>query len=167
MNWLAVLPGSPILWRIGLYALLVVSLVGYGWVKGNSHGLSKLSSFIIAQSVTSSRVVAKQEEAKTRVEIRTVEKIKFIKQKAEVQYVEIPKLVHGPCIVSNGFVRVHTAAAENSIAGPPTESDGAASSYTEADVAKVDVSTYSVLYQCRAKLGAVLDFYAELKKLRQ
>jgi hypothetical protein len=153
-----------------LAGVVVAVFGGYSaWVyhKGYAHGTQKLTDYVVAENIAKSKMIAKQEEVKVVIQEKIVEKIKYVKVKGDEITKEIPVLVHGPCIVSNGFVRTHTAAAENTTAGPPADTDGAASPYSEADVAKVDVANLTTLAMCRVKLAGWAEYYADLKRLRE
>jgi hypothetical protein len=152
-----------------LAGAVVAAIGGYSaWVyhAGDKHGTQKLTDYIKAENLAKSKVLAKQEEVKVVIQEKIVTQIKYVKVKGDEITKEIPVLVHGPCIVSNGFVRVHTAAAENTVAGPPADTDGTASPYSEADVAKVDVANLTTLAMCRVKLDGWAEYYAGIKKLR-
>lgn len=168
---LAALPGNPFLWRVGAAVALALSCVLFGYVLGNKHGTAKLSSFILAQNAEATKVVARQEKAATKTEIQVREKVRIVKEKGDVIIKEVPVYVtkadDDKCVIPNGFVRLHTAAAENTAPGPASDSDRAPSGHSLSQVEEVDVNNFKALSECRAKLAGWIGFYSEIKKLRR
>jgi len=165
------LPGSDLLWKVGSALILFLCFAGFFWMMGDRHGTEKLSKFIVAQATSSSKVVAKQNEISRKTEVQVRTEVKVVRVKGDTIIKEVPIYVtqidDSRCIIPNGFVRLHTAAAENTTAGPPTESDRAASPYTLSEIETVDIANLTILAECKAKLRGVINFYNAIKELRK
>jgi len=161
------LMGYDLLFKVGAGIVMLLVAFGVGFVKGYDHGSKKLQDLLIAQAAAATRMVAKQgeEAAKTEAIVRpAVVKVRTV---TETIVKEIPIYVQEPavhCVVPNGFVVLHDAAAIGSPPSPPSESDRIDSGYGLTQVLEANAHNLGALRECRVKLGETIKFYNQLRK---
>ena len=96
------------------------------------------------------------------IEGQTKWKTKYITERV-AEYVT-PK-DDAACPINRGFVRLHDAAAQNTIPGSPSVSDGEPSGVTLSTVAETVASNYGTANLCPIRLKAWQEWYRDQKAL--
>ena len=122
MNWLTLLAPQAALIRIGAIVLLVLAVFGFGWVKGAGHVQLKLEAQTAALEKAHDAEVSRLELVKAKVETQYVERIKYVRQAAQVIVKEVPTYVtpadDAACRIPAGFVSLLNRAAQGSVSSP-------------------------------------------------
>lgn len=111
--------------RLGVVALVAVSLFGYGWFKGNSHGTQKLIDYQAKQALEAVRIAQGRERVTTQVVTKYVQKAaetRVVTQYVEKEVVRYEQANPGYCLDAD-WRRLHDAAALNTVPNSPSGTD--------------------------------------------
>ena len=149
--------------------LLAIACSGVAYFKGYENGRQKLDDYVLAQSIATSKMVAKQTktiaDGAQRVERATVE-IRYVTQEIVKEVPIYVPTTPRDCSVPNGYVVLHDAAAQSVNPRPPSESDGEDSGYSLAQLAETSTKNLGLLAECRAKFEETKRIYNEFRELR-
>lgn len=158
----------------GPYALLArwvvlgvacLALFGYGWFKGNEHGTERLVKYAAKQASISVKIIARQEAVTERVRTEYVNRVKVIKEKGD----EITKMVpvhitvadDTACRIDNDFLRLHNAAAANTVPEATNAADGAASGLKLSQVLGTVTQNYTAYHEVAERLKKLQQWTRE------
>ena len=106
--------------RIALYALLVASLVAFGWFKGCEHVQAKWDAANERQAAAVVKVITKQGSATVQTITKYVDRVRVVYQQAEAIIKEVPIYVSKEsddrCVVPVGLIRLRNDAAAGRVA---------------------------------------------------
>ncbi len=153
-------------WRFIAYGLLILALIGFGWVKGNEHGTKKLTDYQAAQAIKTADIIVKQGK------ITEVVVTKFIERQGKsrevintiskdiIKYVETsPRLV-----LDADWVGLHNRAAL--ISEAPGDTDGATGEVTTAQAIQTITDNYFACTRNSMKLEALQEWIREQAKVK-
>tara|TARA_R110000868_G_scaffold353631_2_gene614807 strand:- start:185 stop:721 length:537 start_codon:yes stop_codon:yes gene_type:complete len=155
--------------RWAVLAIACLALWCHGWFKGDEHGSAKLVTYIGAQATASTKVQAKQVLVTEKVVKRYVDRVQVIKETGN----EIEKVVtvavtpkdDDACRINNGYLRLHNAAATDTVPAPTHPADGAASGLRLSQTLGVVAGNYSTCHETAARLIALQEWVREQYKL--
>lgn len=104
-----------VLARVGVWALAVLALVGFGWFKGVEHEAAKHQAYLAAQAVATSNRLLERTKIVTEVQTVYVEKAaqtKIVKEYIHDQSDKYAASNTGYCL-DDEFRRLHDTAADN------------------------------------------------------
>lgn len=152
--------------RFVAFGLLLLSVFGYGWFKGNEHGTEKLTDYIGKQATASAKIIAKQTVVTEKVRTEYVNRVKVIKEKGDeiTKVVPLYVLDDDACHVNTGFRVVHDAAASNTLPPPPSGTDAAASGLTLATSLGTVTQNYTTYHEIAERLRKLQQWTREQYK---
>lgn len=167
MNFLYALvpPQYAIAVRIGVYALVVVILVGFGWFKGYAHGMKKYEEAKVAASLEGVRIVKGRDEVTTKVVMKYVPQIAKQQVVTETIIKEVP--VYVPASTSDlpgGFRVLHDAAATGGVPDSSRIPDAAA--VPAQDFANTFVLNYGICRDTAIRLRGMQEWVREQGKVK-
>ncbi len=119
MNWLTLLAPQALLVRVGAVTLLAVAIFCFGWVKGAGKVTKEWERQTAEVSKQHDAEVSRLLLIKAKVETRYVERVKFVRQAAEVITKEVPLYVTATddarCTIPDGFVSLLNRAAQSGV----------------------------------------------------
>jgi len=119
VSGLTLLAPQAMLVRVGAVTLLAVAIFCFGWVKGAGHVQLKMESQTAALEKAHDTEVSRLALIKTKVETQYVERVKYVRQAAQVIVKEVPTYVtpadDAACIIPSGFVSLLNRAAQSSV----------------------------------------------------
>lgn len=153
--------------QIAVYAVVVISLVAFGWFKGNAHGTQKLFDYQAKQAQEGAKVVVKQGKVSERVVNR------YITVKGKTQTVtqivekEVTKYAaSNPSLVLDyRFRLLHDAAATNAFPATTGPADGASGAPQAATVLETVASNYAGCHRNADRLDALQSWVKEQGKI--
>ena len=154
-------PGS----YIGAAAILALSL---WWFGQHYYNKGHLAAEVEAQNAA---IAINTEQPKIIERLRTIyvpaeAKIKTITQTVIKEVpVYVTKHDDSACVINNGFVRVHDAAATGELPGGPTGTDGEASPVKLSTVAETVTGNYGTCHIAMSRLTEWQDWYRQNKAL--
>lgn len=154
-------PGSWIAAALAVFLAL--------WWYGN-HQFNKGVSWQLAQDAeAAANLKPKQTAATERIRIVFVEKAAEIKWRTKTITERVPEYVtpkdDAGCNINRGFVRLHDAAASDTVPGSPSGTDGEPSGVELSSVAKTVAGNYGTAHLCAARLEAWQQWYLAQKAL--
>ena len=158
---------GPISWPYRILALitLLVTLPVFGFVKGMSYQQDKT---IVNQAVRTVAVVKRQAEVTVKVITKYVDRIQTIREQGAAIIKEVPVYVtkedDARCAVPGGFVRLHDAAATNTVPGPARISDAQAAGIALSTVASTVSDNYGRCHENSAQLEALQEWVREQQR---
>lgn len=136
MNWLTLLAPQTLLIRVGAVILLAAAIFCFGWVKGAGSTQDKWDLMLAANERAHDLEVARLATASVQVKTKFIERVKTIRQAAQIITKEVPIYVtaedDNACHISDGFVRLLNRAAQSGVPRP----DSAGSAFDPAAVAR-------------------------------
>jgi hypothetical protein len=148
----------------GIALILMVGVFAWGWHIGTDHVQAKWDADKKAQAVAISTVQAKQAEVTTQFVTKYVDRVQTIQGATKTIIQKVPVYVtakaDAACPIPNGFVRLHDAAAEDSMQFPANASsvDGQSSEVKLSDVASTIAGNYGICHANAEKLTALQDW---------
>jgi len=119
MNWLTLLAPQSLLIRVGAVTLLAAAIFCFGWVKGAGHVEMEWSKQTAELGRAHDAEVSRLALTQAKVEIRYVERVKFVRQAAEIITKEVPLYVTATddarCTIPDGFVSLLNRAAQSGV----------------------------------------------------
>lgn len=119
MNWLTLLAPQTFLIRAGAILLLAVAIFCFGWVKGAARVENKWERQTAEISKAHDAELSRILQIKAKVETRYVERVKFVRQAAEVITKEVPLYVTATddarCTIPDGLVSLLNRAAQSGV----------------------------------------------------
>ena len=119
MNWLTLLAPQAALTRVGAIILLAVAIFCYGWVKGAAHTQDKWDLQIALTEKAYESEVNRLAIAAAKVETKLVERVKTVRQAAQIITKEVPIYVTAEddraCHIPDGFVSLLNRAAQSGV----------------------------------------------------
>lgn len=156
--------------RIGLYGLLVLALIAFGWFKGDQHGTAKLTDYVQLQAKEATRIAGKRAAVTERVVTEYI--IKTVPQTQEtIKYIdrEVTKYVDRKvdiCPVSVAGVELHDSAAANRIPDATRSADDTASGVTTAETIQACATNYAISHGIADRLRALQAWVREQAAVR-
>lgn len=129
MRIVKLLDPIPFPYRLAAIAALAVVLIGFGWIKGAGHVQDEWDA-ANAKQATQVIIVKQRQAAETvRVITQYIDRIKVVRETAAAIVKKVPVYVSPEadtaCVLPVGFVRLHDAAAADSLPGPAGVTDAA------------------------------------------
>ena len=148
----------PGLYRWLAMALLAVTLVAFGWVKGATHVQAEWDFQVSKQAVQVAMVKGRQAEATVRVVTQYVDRVKVLRETGETIIKEVPVYVpieaDAACVVPGGFVRLHNAAAAGRIPDAAGVADATPAGIALSTVASTVADNYQRCHENTEQLTA-------------
>lgn len=146
-------------------ALIVIALIICAFVKGMSYE----QDMTIANQAVRTVTVAKRQAAVTvRVVTKYVDRIQTIREQGAEIIREVPVYVtkedDARCTVPGGFVRLHDAAATNTVPDPARISDAQAAGIALSAVGSTVAGNYERCHENSAQLEALQEWVREQQK---
>jgi hypothetical protein len=156
--------------RVGVIAIVALSLFAYGWFKGNAHGTEKLTKYIGEQAVQTVRIAAARERIVTKTEIEYRDRTKTVYLKGETIVKEVTRYVtkadDAGCVVPVGFVRQFNSAWTNTPAGPPAESDRGPSGVPLSEASSAEAHNATSCHIYKEQRDGLIKFYREQQEVK-
>lgn len=171
MNPLSAFTGPyALLAKWAVIAALAVSLLGYGWVKGNEHGTAKLDAYVGAQAVQKLAIITKQGEVTERVVVQYRDRVVHDAGITTTITQEVTKYVEGKplalaCMLDNRWVRLHDASAAGVVPPPPDGTDAAPGGVSAAAALPTVTENYARANRNAARLSALQKWADEQSRV--
>lgn len=154
------------IYAIGLAVLIIIGIgiFAWGWHVGTDHVQAKWDADKVAMKAIVATVEAKQAQVSTQVVTKYVDRVQTIQgaTKTIIQKVKeyVPVKADAACPIPNGFVRLHDAAAEDSMQLPASSvsADGQASVVKLSDVASTVAGNYGICHANAEQLTELQDW---------
>lgn len=152
----------PLPYKVGALALLVLAVAGFGYSKGSESVQRKWDAQKVADVLTIAADKDSRREISEAIDARSVKadaKIRALSSaitKGVPVYVD--KASDSACIVPNGFVLIHDAAAIGAIPKAPGDTDGSASGVEISTVAETVTENYGAYAETRQRLIDLQDW---------
>jgi len=148
----------PLLYRLGI-TLLCLVLIGFGgWIEGRqnilSEGAKEVEKVVVKQKVITKYIVKKY-----------TEKIQKIEANHDAIAQTITTKDDNMCTVPESFVRVHDSAAKNTVPGPSTGTDGAASGIALSEVERTINDNYTTYNKVAEQLKLLQEWVTKQKEI--
>jgi hypothetical protein len=161
--------GYGMLLRLGTIGVVMIGVGVVAWIKGNEHGTAKLTKYLLAEQVNIVTVTKFQNSVTQQFITEYVPREIIIKEKGDEVIREVPTYIreadNSACVIPNGFVLLHNAAAGAGLTGAPAESDRAASPFTLVDVALTVTENYTTCQLYRQRAWGWEEWYARQQKV--
>jgi hypothetical protein len=148
-------------------AVLALALYAFGRVDGYAIAAKELADYKVQLADAVIRLQTAQAQVVTETQTVVQEKIRIVKEKGDVVIREVPIYISVETDrqfpLSNGFVRVHDAAASGEAAGSAAGTDGQAATVTASFAAETIASNYT---ECRKLAEQVIGWQAFYQKLQ-
>ncbi len=155
MNLLSLIPSPS-------QALIVIALIVIAFMKGMSY---EQDMNISKQAVRTVTVAKRQAAVTVRVVTKYVDRIEYISAQGAEIIKEVPVYVtkedDARCVVPDGFVSLHDAAAANRIPGAAGETNAQASGIALSTVATTVAENYERCHKNSAQLEALQEWVRE------
>jgi len=148
----------------GIVLILMVGVFAWGWHVGTYHVQAKWDADKKSQAVAMASVESKQAEVTTQVVTQYVDRVQTIQGATKTIIQKVPVYVtakaDASCPIPNGFVRLHDAAAEDSMQLPASSIsvDGQASEVKLSDVASTIAGNYGICHANAEQLTELQDW---------
>lgn len=148
-------------WFIG--SILVAASCGFSYYLGAVHVKKDWQAERDAQKIAALELQEKQAEVTIQTITKYVDVIKEVKVKGDTIIQKVPVYVtekaDNYCAITNGFVRLHDAAASNSaLPEPASDTDDPAKGIEISDVSRVVAENYEACHQNAEQLKALQDW---------
>lgn len=157
MPWATVLSFALKYWKPLAVVAVALALLAIGWSSGAAHVQDKWDAEKQAQALAAAQTGQHQAEATVQVVTEYVDKIKVVRERGATIIKEVPVYVNAQadadCIINAGFVRLHDAAAGNTIPGPSRVADAAPSGVALSTVATTVADNYQ---GCRENIEQII-----------
>lgn len=163
-------------WLKGLLlgiALTLAGAAGFGlaW-RMQEKRIATLRADQKIREATDAAIIAHWQKRAAEIRERIV--VKYVQKQAEIREVtkeivrEVPVFVppeaDAACVIPNGFVRVHDAAAQGVLPGAPAGTDAAPSGVALSSVASTVAGNYGICHECEAQLKALQGWILAVTK---
>src|ERR1700761_2277052 len=144
--------------------VIAIGLFASGWHMGSKHVQTQWNASKEAMQAALATVKAKQAEVTTQVVTKYVDRVQTIQGATKTIIQKVPVYVtakaDAACPIPNGFVRLHDAAAEDSMQLPANASttDAARSEVTLSDVEETVAGNYGICHANAEQLTALQDW---------
>lgn len=146
---------------------LALALVGFGWVQGADHVQRQWDSENQAEALAAAKTGQRQAGENIKVVTVYVDKIKVVHDKGatikQEVVVYVPQAADADCTINAGFVRLHDAAAGNTIPGPSRVADAAPSGVALSTVAATLIDNYTACHENAEQLIAWQEWAKAMK----
>lgn len=146
MPWAPILSFTLKYWKPLAVVLMAALIYGAGWFEGAAHIQSQRDAEHQAAALVAAKQAERQAQAVAKVVTEYVDKIKVVHDKGATIIKEVPVYVpanaDADCDIRFGFVRLHDAAATNTIPGPPGAADAAPAGIALSTVAETVAANY-------------------------
>ena len=143
--------------RVGVVALIALSLFAYGWFKGNEHGTEKLNKYIGEQAVEAVRIAKGREKVTTEVVTKYVAvrgKTEVVTKTVEKEVVRYAESNPGFCLDLAWRV-LHDDAAANRVPDPRLKPDAASGAPKAAEALEGVTENYAACHRTADRLEAI------------
>lgn len=152
------------------YGLLLLSLLTTVYIKGMSHVQDQWNRAIEKENLAILKKVVLQEKITTKIVTEYVDRVKVVKEKGQTITKEIPVYVtsknDSQCIINNGFIRLHDAAAKNTIPDPTGIINEAASTFKLSRVLGTVTGNYQICHENSEQLKSLQQWVREQSELK-
>lgn len=142
--------------------LLLATVFGWGMIKGRAQIQAKWDKAKAAQQAADTKEANRQAVVTIETVTKYVDRVRVVKGKTETIIKEVPKYVtvkaDADCIINTGFVRLHDAAAANTLPDGPRDTDAAPAPVTLSTVSETVSANYGACFQNAAQLDALQDW---------
>lgn len=144
--------------------VIAIGLVAFGWNMGSKHVQAQWNASKESMQVAVAAAQAKQAEVSTQVVTKYVDRVQTIQGATKTIIQKVPVYVtakaDAACPIPNGFVRLHDAAAEDSMQLPASSGsvDGQASVVKLSDVASTVAGNYGICHANAEQLTALQEW---------
>lgn len=160
----------PIPYKYAAYGLLLLALLSTVYIKGMAHVQDLWNRAIEKENLAILKRVVLQEKITTKVVTEYVDRIKVIKEKSETITKEIPIYVtaknDSQCIINNGFVWLHDAAAQNTIPDTARTFNETASNFKLSGVIRTVKQNYQICNENAEQLISLQQWVKEQYELK-
>lgn len=154
-------------YRLLALVLLVVALIGFGWLKGAEHVQGKWDAAVQQQTLQAATVRQRQAEATVKVVTQYVDRVRVVREKGDTIIKEVPVYVpvqaDAACTINRGFVRLHDAAAAGRLPEPAGGSDASAAGIALSAVAGTVIANYQACHENAEQLRALQAWGREME----
>ena len=139
-------------------AIAVVAVFGFGYVKGNEHGVQRLLDYQSKQIAEGERITGVQVKVTEKIVTEYVDRVKVIKEKGDETTKIIPQYItiadDAACHVNVGARILHDAAARGEVPPPPGPDNGEPSGLTLSTTLGTVTQNYTTYHEVAARLTA-------------
>lgn len=147
-------------WLAAITAALAA--VWFVYHKGELHERGKWETVQAANALHAAQVGQKRAEVTTTVLTRYIDRVRTVRVKSETITKEVPiyvtKTDDSRCVVNNGFVRLHNAAAANELPGSTSGANESPASVALSTVAETVAENYGTCHENAAQLEALQEW---------
>ena len=158
---------SPWPYRLLVLVALAAALVGVGWFKGAGHVQHQWDAAVAEQARQVAKVEKQQAEATVQVVTRYVDRVKVVREKGDAIIKEVPVYVpseaDAACAIHRGFVRLHDAAAANTVPRAAEPADASAAGIALSAVATTLADNYQRCHENAEQLIALQDWVRQVR----
>ena len=160
-----------ILARVVVWVVLISSLIGYGFFKGNEHGTQKLINYVGEQATASVKLVAKQTAVTEKIVteyVKVAGKTKIVHDTIQTEvtkYVDSKPLALS-CMLDERWVRLHDSAAAGTVPPPAGAADGASGGISAAEALPTITENYGAAIRNKNKLTGLQSWVREQEKVK-
>jgi hypothetical protein len=159
-GFLRIIPIGVWKWLAAITAALAA--VWFVYHKGELHERGKWEALQAANNLYAAQVGQRRAEATTRVVTQYVDRVRAVRGKSETITKEVPIYVNQNddhrCIINNGFVRLHNAAATNELPSSTSGANEAPASVALSTVAETVAENYGTCHENAAQLEALQEW---------
>ncbi len=159
MPWATILSFALKYWKTMAAVAVALALLAIGWSSGAAHIQDKWDADKQAQALSAAQAGQHQAEATVQVVTEYVDKIKVVRERGATIIKEVPVYVNAQadadCIINAGVVRLHNAAASNTISFSPGATDAAPSGVALSTVAATVADNYTTCHENAEQLIAL------------
>ncbi|MCX5863624.1 MAG: hypothetical protein NTW42_00900 [Deltaproteobacteria bacterium] len=153
-------------WKPIAVLVVALALLSIGWFSGASHVQAKWDAEHAAIALSAAKQAQHQAEATVKVVTEYVDKIKVVHDKGATIIKEVPVYVpasaDADCDIHFGFVRLHDAAATNTIPNPAGAADAAPAGVALSAVAGTVAENYGACHANAQQLIALQGWIAAM-----
>ena len=159
-GFLRIIPIGAWKWLAAIAAALAA--VWFVYHRGELHERGKWEAVQAANNLHAAQVGQKRAEVTTTVLTRYVDRVRAVRGKSETITKEVPIYVNQNddhrCIINNGFIRLHNAAAANELPSSTSGANEAPTSVALSTVAKTVAENYGTCHENAAQLEALQEW---------
>lgn len=160
----------PWYYRLMAVVLLLAAATGFGWIKGASHVQAAWDAEQQAMAIAAAQQRARQAETTVKVVTEYIDRVQIVQGKTRTIIKEVPVYVpaqaDADCRINTGFVRLHDAAATNTIPAAPGNPDAAPAGVALSTVAATVAGNYGTCHETAEKLMALQAWIKEMQNGR-
>ena len=156
-------------YRLPIQAVSILALVFGVYMEGAISNQESWEAKIAEAKLEVAQKETKSAEATTKVVTKYVEKVKIVKENADVIVKEVPKYItkesDAKCAIPNAFVVLHDSAVKNEVPDTARLSDEGTSGTKLSTVTETVVGNYSICHQNAEQLKALQEWVREQQKI--